>query len=51
MRVLPHVRVQGRDYFLDARLGELRNVRCPWDVVPLNEAEIEYYKALAEGAG
>lgn len=50
MRGHPHVQLHGRQYLLDVAASELQNPKHPWDVVPLNEAELEYYKALAGGA-
>lgn len=50
MRGYPRVHLHGRTYLLDVESGELQNVKSPWDVVPLNEAELEFYKALSGGA-
>jgi hypothetical protein len=49
MRDFPRVHLHGRTYLLDVAASELQNPKHPWDVVPLNEAELEYYKALAGG--
>ncbi len=45
------VQLHGREYLLDVMASELQNPKQPWDVVPLNEAELAFYKALAGGAG
>ncbi len=50
MRDIPRVHLHGRVYLLNAEACELQNPKRPWDIVPLNEAELEYYKALSGGA-
>jgi len=39
--------VKRDDYYLDARLSELRSVRMPHTTIGLNEFEVEYFKERA----
>jgi hypothetical protein len=51
MRWLPRFKIDGRDYVLNEKDGELRNPDCDWDFIPLSEADLEFYKALSGEAG
>ena len=44
VRALPRIRYRGKEYFLDERLMELRNVKKPWDNIPLDDFEVLYLK-------
>ena len=42
VKMLPVVRYEGKAWFLDERLRQLRNVRNPHDFINLNDFEVEY---------
>ena len=42
-RMLPIVTYQGKKWFFDERLGQLRNVKNPHEWTDLNEFEMEYF--------
>ena len=44
MRALPIVKLNGRTYFLDERLMELRNVSDIDDRMPLKDYHVYHYK-------
>lgn len=44
MRALPIVNVNGRQYFLDERLMELRSVTDVNDRIPLKDYHVFYYR-------
>jgi hypothetical protein len=43
VKMLPVVRYERKLWFLDERLGQLRNVQNPHDFINLNDFEIEYF--------
>jgi len=48
MRALPTVKVEGKTYFLDERLMELRNVVNPHDRVPLKDYHLYYFRVTGK---
>ena len=42
-RMLPIVTYEGKRWFFDERLGQLRNVENPHEWTDLNEFEMEYF--------
>jgi hypothetical protein len=47
---LPVVLYEGKKWFLDSRLRQIRNIRNPHDYQDLNDFELEYVRGLAEAA-
>jgi len=45
VKMLPVLRHEGKLWFLDERLKQLRNVRNPHDYIDLNDFEVEYFKS------
>ena len=43
VKMLPVVRYEGKLWFLDERLRQLRNVGSPHDFIDLNDFEVEYF--------
>ena len=43
VKMLPVVRYEGKLWFLDKRLRQLRNVHNPHDFIDLNDFEVEYF--------
>jgi len=44
VKMLPIVKENDKEYFLDERLKQLRNVKNPHDFIDLNEFEVAHYK-------
>ena len=44
VKMLPVVRYERKLWFLDERLGQLRNVRNPHDFMNLDDFEVEYFR-------
>ena len=44
MRMLPIVKYEGKQWFFDERLRELRNITNPFDVHDLNTFTVDYFK-------
>ena len=40
--------VKTGDYFLDERLRELRSIDNPYNVIRLNDVQVEYFKGLVD---
>jgi len=49
MRQLPIVKYEGKQYYFDERLKQIRNIKNPHDYQDLNEFEMEYFKNLSKG--
>jgi len=43
MRELDKVKINGKTYYLDDKLNQLRNVKNPHDFIDLNDFEVLYY--------
>ena len=48
MRQLPIVKYEGKRWFFDERLSQIRNVKNPHDYQDLNEFEVEYFKTKGD---
>lgn len=46
VRALPIVFYEGKHYFFDERLRQLRATNNPHDFINLNDFELEYFKGL-----
>lgn len=44
VKMLPIIKENGKRYFFDERLRQLRNIKNPHDYIDLNEFEVAYYK-------
>lgn len=45
--MLPVVRYEGKLWFFDERLRQIRNVENPHDFMDLNDFEVEYFRQKA----
>ena len=41
---LPRIKYRGREYFFDERSSELRNVKKPWESIPLKDYQVWWIK-------
>jgi len=48
VKMLPIVEEEGKQFFFDERLRQLRNVKNPHEFINLNEFEMDYYKNKIE---
>ena len=48
MRALPIVKYEGKYWFFDRRLRQLRNARCPHDFIDLGDFEVAYFEGFCK---